>query len=137
MQLQRMNRLAPLSEEPIDEQDGRTGNRNRSGSGSGGGGSGGGGGGGRSWRNWIRTHLSILSCGKKSDGLNVLLSVLGCPLFPVSVQPNNFVSSANQVSDISLPLSVSVWEENKLGKQKQTSLSWVSFLAWVVGDLYF
>ncbi|XP_023526366.1 uncharacterized protein LOC111789880 [Cucurbita pepo subsp. pepo] len=97
MQLQRMNRLAPLSEEPIDEQDGRTRNRNRSGSGSGGGGSGG----GRSWRNWIRTHLSILSCGKKSDGLNVLLSVLGCPLFPVSVQPNNFVSSANQVSSSS------------------------------------
>ncbi|KAG7017537.1 hypothetical protein SDJN02_19402, partial [Cucurbita argyrosperma subsp. argyrosperma] len=104
MQLQRMSRLAPLSEEPIDEEDGRIRNRNRSGSGSGsgsGGGGGNGGGGGRSWRNWIRTHLSILSCGKKSDGLNVLLSVLGCPLFPVSVEPNNFVSSANQVSSSS------------------------------------
>lgn len=91
MQLQRMNRLAPLSEEPIDEHDSRTRNRNRNS----------GGGGGRSWRNWIRTHFSILSCGKKSDGLNVLLSVLGCPLFPVSLQPNSVVSDTNQVSSSS------------------------------------
>ncbi|XP_023540199.1 uncharacterized protein LOC111800643 [Cucurbita pepo subsp. pepo] len=89
-----MNRLAPLSEEPIDENDGRTRNRNRSTTA-------GSRGGGRSWRNWIRTHLSILYCGKKSDSLNVLLSVLGCPLFPVSVQPNTIVSSTNQVSSSS------------------------------------
>ncbi|XP_023005947.1 uncharacterized protein LOC111498804 [Cucurbita maxima] len=89
-----MNRLAPLSEEPIDETDGRTRHRNRSTAA-------GSRGGGRSWRNWIRTHLSILYCGKKSDSLNVLLSVLGCPLFPVSVQPNTIVSSTNQVSSSS------------------------------------
>ncbi|KAE8651125.1 hypothetical protein Csa_001511 [Cucumis sativus] len=86
-----MNRLAPLSEEPIDEHDARTRTRNRNRT------TAGAGGGGRSWRNWIRTHFSILSSAKKSDGLNVLLSVLGCPLFPVSLQPNSAVSITNQV----------------------------------------
>ncbi|KAM7261548.1 hypothetical protein ACFE04_020625 [Oxalis oulophora] len=70
------SRLAPLSEEPINEDhhEGSTTTHYK-------GGGGGNGGGGRSWKNWLKTHFSF---NKKSD-IKLLLSVLACPLFPVSV----------------------------------------------------
>ncbi|KAL6997529.1 hypothetical protein U1Q18_007655 [Sarracenia purpurea var. burkii] len=76
-----MSRLAPLSEEPINEDD-ESSNCSKK---------------GQPWRNWIKSHFSILF-NKKSD-LKILLSVLGCPLFPVSVhykQPFTPVSSSAQ-----------------------------------------
>ncbi|KAK9266596.1 hypothetical protein L1049_021661 [Liquidambar formosana] len=75
-----MSRLAPLSEEPINEED--TTNSSKK---------------GNTWRNWLKSHFSTLF-NKKSD-LRILLSVLGCPLFPVSVlpeQPLTEVSSSAQ-----------------------------------------
>ncbi|XP_021894003.1 uncharacterized protein LOC110811747 [Carica papaya] len=77
-----MSRLAPLSEEPInEEEDNSTGSSKKA----------------HSWKNWFRTHLSLVF-NKKSD-LKILLSVLGCPLFPVSIHPKpeiNEVSSSAQ-----------------------------------------
>ncbi|XP_028808648.1 uncharacterized protein LOC114763201 [Neltuma alba] len=80
-----MGRLAPLSEEPINEDDdGITGGSRK---------------GLQAWRNWswIKTPFS-LAFNKKSD-LKILLSVLGCPLFPVPLllkEPHNEVSSSAQ-----------------------------------------
>ncbi|XP_048226142.1 uncharacterized protein LOC8260206 [Ricinus communis] len=76
-----MNRLAPLSEEPIREDEESTSSSKK----------------GQSWKNWLKTHFSLVF-NKKSD-LKILLSVLGCPLFPVSVHPKlpiNEVSSSAQ-----------------------------------------
>ncbi|KVI08425.1 uncharacterized protein LOC112501501 [Cynara cardunculus var. scolymus] len=89
-----MSRLATLSEEPIDE-DGEykhhqshspwyssSGKRSH-----------------KTWRNWLKTHLSLLPNKHKSiNDLNILLSVLGCPLFPVSFLPPTPKSSSSQVS---------------------------------------
>ncbi|XP_027364289.1 uncharacterized protein LOC113871394 [Abrus precatorius] len=79
-----MGRLAPLSEEPINEED-EGNNNNKKGL--------------RSWKNWnwIKTHFSLVF--NKKSNLKILLSVLGCPLFPVPVQPElpfNEVSSSAQ-----------------------------------------
>ncbi|KAH1262110.1 hypothetical protein GmHk_02G004805 [Glycine max] len=67
-----MGRLAPLSEEPINEENEGYNNSNSKKC-------------LQSWRNWnwIKTHFS-LAFNKKSN-LKILLSVLGCPLFPVPV----------------------------------------------------
>ena len=65
-----MNRLAPLSEEPVNEEEEDNINSSKK---------------TNSWRNWLKTHFSLLF-NKKSD-LKVLLSVLGCPLFPLSPHP--------------------------------------------------
>ncbi|KAF3962963.1 hypothetical protein CMV_012586 [Castanea mollissima] len=78
-----MGRLAPLSEEPINAEDDNTSSSKK--------------GRGQTWRNWIKTHFSLVF-NKKSD-LKILLSVLGCPLFPVPLhpkQPLNEVSSSAQ-----------------------------------------
>ncbi|KAK5803963.1 uncharacterized protein LOC108454409 isoform X1 [Gossypium arboreum] len=75
-----MSRLAPLSEEPINEDNSANCSKK-----------------GLSWKNWLKTHLSLVF-NKKSD-LKILLSVLGCPLFPVSAlskPPINEVSSSAQ-----------------------------------------
>ncbi|WRX25527.1 Protein of unknown function DUF620 - like 1, partial [Theobroma cacao] len=75
-----MSRLAPLSEEPINEEDSANCSKK-----------------GLSWKNWLKTHFSLVF-NKKSD-LKILLSVLGCPLFPVSIlskPPINEVSSSAQ-----------------------------------------
>ncbi|XP_031274207.1 uncharacterized protein LOC116132680 [Pistacia vera] len=77
-----MSRLAPLSEEPINDEDqdfsfSNTSNKKP-----------------HSWKNWLKTHFSLLVFTKKSD-LKILLSVLGCPLFPVPVLPEH---SLNEVS---------------------------------------
>ncbi|KAJ6743115.1 LIPASE [Salix viminalis] len=64
-----MSRLAPLSEEPINEDEEYSTNCSRKK--------------GYSWKNWLKTHFYLVFS-KKSD-LKVLLSVLGCPLFPVSI----------------------------------------------------
>ncbi|KAK7278794.1 hypothetical protein RJT34_23830 [Clitoria ternatea] len=83
-----MGRLAPLSEEPInDEDEGNYNSNNNSKKGF------------HSWRNWnwIKTHFSLVF--NKKSNLKILLSVLGCPLFPVSVHPKlplNEVSSSAQ-----------------------------------------
>ncbi|XP_004303368.1 PREDICTED: uncharacterized protein LOC101293609 [Fragaria vesca subsp. vesca] len=83
-----MGRLAPLSEEPnINEEEDAT---NRSSKGimrS------------QTWRKWIKTHLTSLAIFNKRSDFKVLLSVLGCPLFPVSALPKlplNEVSSTAQ-----------------------------------------
>ncbi|KAI3417731.1 uncharacterized protein J3R85_014178 [Psidium guajava] len=76
-----MSRLAPVSEEPVDDESIRSCSKR-----------------GRSWRDWLRTHLSF-PFSKKTSHLKVLLSVLGCPLFPVSVHqktPFTEVSSSAQ-----------------------------------------
>lgn len=66
-----MNRLAPLCEEPVSEEDMKVSKR------------------GRNWKNWVRTHFSLLFFHKRSD-LQNLLSVLGCPLFPISSSSSSF-----------------------------------------------
>ncbi|XP_059668560.1 uncharacterized protein LOC132313684 [Cornus florida] len=73
-----MTRLSPLSEEPVNEEESTNCSKKA-----------------HTWRNWLMNHFSLLF-NKKSD-LKILLSVLGCPLFPVSVhpkQPINEVSSS-------------------------------------------
>ncbi|PON46613.1 hypothetical protein PanWU01x14_250430 [Parasponia andersonii] len=78
-----MGRLAPLSEEPINEEEDSS-NGSKKGM-------------RQTWRSWIKTHLSLVF-NKRSD-LKILLSVLGCPLFPLSLhpeQPLNEVSSSAQ-----------------------------------------
>ncbi|KAF2289553.1 hypothetical protein GH714_037116 [Hevea brasiliensis] len=65
-----MSRLAPLSEEPINEEEDKSNNCSKT---------------GQSWKNWLKSHFPLVF-NKKSD-LKILLSVLGCPLFPVSVHP--------------------------------------------------
>ncbi|CAN4096695.1 unnamed protein product [Withania somnifera] len=60
-----MSRLAPLSEVPTNEEESDSSSKKT-----------------QTWRNWFRT----LFISKKSD-LRILLSVLGCPLFPVSFHP--------------------------------------------------
>ncbi|KAL5545602.1 hypothetical protein UlMin_005289 [Ulmus minor] len=78
-----MARLSPLSEEPINEEDDSANSSKR--------------GMRQTWRNWIKTHFSLVF-NKRSD-LKILLSVLGCPLFPLSVHPKqdlNEVSSSAQ-----------------------------------------
>lgn len=64
-----MNRLATLSEEPLNEEDSAANCSKKA----------------LTWRNWLKNHFPLLF-NKKSD-LKILLSVLGCPLFPVSVNP--------------------------------------------------
>lgn len=64
-----MQRLAPLMEEPMDQgeqEEERGGRSTRS----------------KSWKKWIKTQLQSMVFHKKPD-MKVLLSVLGCPLFPV------------------------------------------------------
>lgn len=63
-----MARLAPLSEEPISEEESRSTARRI-----------------HSFHNWIKSHLPMLS--NKRNDLKILLSVLGCPLSPLSVSP--------------------------------------------------
>ncbi|TKY53225.1 hypothetical protein E2542_SST24750 [Spatholobus suberectus] len=80
-----MGRLAPLSEEPINEEEENNTNNSKKGL--------------QSWRNWnwIKTHFSLVF--NKKSNLKILLSVLGCPLFPVPVHPKlplNEVSSSAQ-----------------------------------------
>ncbi|KAJ6316584.1 hypothetical protein OIU78_019794 [Salix suchowensis] len=78
-----MSRLAPLSEEPINEDEEHSTNCSKKN--------------GHSWKTWLKTHFHLVF-NKKSD-LKVLLSVLGCPLFPVSIHskmPVNEVSSSAQ-----------------------------------------
>nr|DAD30113.1 TPA_asm: hypothetical protein HUJ06_031581 [Nelumbo nucifera] len=77
-----MGRLAPLSEEPINEEDTRNCSRK-----------------GQLWRNWLKNQFPLLF-NKKCD-LKVILSVLGCPLSPLSVHPtpsiNDVASSAQYI----------------------------------------
>ena len=77
-----MGRLAPLSEEPINAEDDNTNSSKK--------------GRGQTWRNWIKTHFSLVF-NKKSD-LKILLSVLGCPLFPVPVHPKQPFNEVNPFS---------------------------------------
>ncbi|XP_058209621.1 uncharacterized protein LOC131322337 [Rhododendron vialii] len=84
-----MSRLAPLSEEPINEDDDQqchTTSSNGSKKSA-----------QKTWRNWVKTHFSLLF-NKKSDDLRILLSVLGCPLSPVSLHPKLQTNVSSQVS---------------------------------------
>ncbi|XP_077226907.1 lipase (DUF620) [Tasmannia lanceolata] len=64
-----MGRLAPLSEEPINEEESRNRSKKQN-----------------SWRNWLKNQFPLIFH-KKSD-IKILLGVLGCPLSPISVHPN-------------------------------------------------
>ncbi|KAK4783009.1 hypothetical protein SAY86_007383 [Trapa natans] len=78
-----MGRLAPLCEEPIDVEEDNTKNRSKK---------------GWPWRNWLKSRMismSSFTMFTKKSNLRVLLSVLGCPLFPV---PALQKSSINEVS---------------------------------------
>ncbi|KAG8371807.1 hypothetical protein BUALT_Bualt12G0001600 [Buddleja alternifolia] len=86
------NRLAPVSEEPIDDEDNsrststNCNNKKKKAA-------------AHTWKHWLTNHFPLLFH-KKSD-LKVLLSVLGCPLFPLSVHhhpkhPISQVSSSAQ-----------------------------------------
>ena len=82
-----MGRLEPLSEEPINEDEEEccwSAKNPKKGSVR------------QTWRKWIRSHLSLslVMFGKRSD-LKLLLSVLACPLFPLSPHP----SLLNQVTN--------------------------------------
>ncbi|KAG8483766.1 hypothetical protein CXB51_023269 [Gossypium anomalum] len=100
-----MSRLAPLSEEPINEDDSANCSKK-----------------GLSWKNWLKTHLSLVF-NKKSD-LKILLSVLGCPLFPVSAlskPPINECLSTDMVASKS-PLAShheSIQKEKKVSSSAQ------------------
>ncbi|WOK92443.1 hypothetical protein Cni_G01134 [Canna indica] len=77
-----MARLAPLSEEPISEEEGSRTAATRI----------------HSFHNWLKSHLPMLST-KKND-IKILLSVLGCPLSPLSIsrkQPRDVASSAQYI----------------------------------------
>ncbi|KAI3518808.1 hypothetical protein L1887_07622 [Cichorium endivia] len=52
----------------------------------------------QTWRNWLKTHFSLANKHKSINYLNILLSVLGCPLVPVSLLPPKLsqVSSSAQ-----------------------------------------
>jgi len=78
-----MGRLAPLSEEPINEENERKLSKHNSKKGF------------QLWMNWswIKTHFSLVF--NKKSNLKMLLSVLGCPLFPVPIHPK---SPLNEVS---------------------------------------
>ncbi|KAI3471508.1 hypothetical protein Pfo_028158 [Paulownia fortunei] len=73
-----MNRLAPVSEEPINEENSRSTNCTKK---------------AQTWRNWLSNHFPQLFH-KKCD-LKILLSVLGCPLFPVSVHPKHSITQVS------------------------------------------
>jgi hypothetical protein len=73
---EQMSRLAPLSEEPINEDEEYSTNCSKKKV--------------HSWRNWLKTHFHLVF-NKRSD-LKVLLSVLGCPLFPVSIHSKSPVN---------------------------------------------
>ncbi|KAK3227143.1 hypothetical protein Dsin_007005 [Dipteronia sinensis] len=75
-----MNRLATLSEEPINEDEDSTNCSKK----------------GHSWKHWLKSHFSLVF-NKKSD-IKILLSVLGCPLFPVSLHNPIQTTLSNQVS---------------------------------------
>ncbi|KAL6512999.1 hypothetical protein OROHE_019789 [Orobanche hederae] len=71
-----MGRLAPLSEEPnINEEEDAINLSSKGIMRS------------QTWRRWIKTHLTSLAIFNKRSNYKVLLSILGCPLFPVSALP--------------------------------------------------
>ncbi|KAL3637344.1 hypothetical protein CASFOL_019643 [Castilleja foliolosa] len=72
-----MNRLAPVSEEPINEDNSNSNRTKKS----------------QTWRNWLTNHFPQFFH-KKCD-LKILLSVLGCPLFPVSVIPKHALTQVS------------------------------------------
>lgn len=69
----KMSRLAPLSEEPSNEEETKKLSKRS-----------------HAWKNWVKN----LFFHKKSD-FKILLSVLACPLFPISLRPHQ---SIHQVS---------------------------------------
>ena len=90
-----MGTLAPLSEEPInEEEDGTSNNKNNNSKK-----------GLNSWRNWnwIKTHFSLVF--NKKSNLKILLSVLGCPLFPLPVHPKLPLNEASPFCFFSFFLS--------------------------------
>ncbi|KAL9267811.1 hypothetical protein AKJ16_DCAP25788 [Drosera capensis] len=92
-----MSRLAPLSEEPVNEEENNKKmmkqrkmsmvlRRSQ-----------------QKWKNWVKTHLSVFSVflNKRPD-LKILLSVLACPLFPISVPSNSNNNPSNNLSSSAL-----------------------------------
>ncbi|GER52448.1 hypothetical protein STAS_29907 [Striga asiatica] len=73
-----MNRLAPVSEEPINEENSKKNWTTKK---------------AQTWRNWLSNHFPQLF-NKKSD-LKILLSVMGCPLFPLSVNPKHALTQVS------------------------------------------
>ncbi|GAB2253814.1 hypothetical protein Droror1_Dr00021623 [Drosera rotundifolia] len=91
-----MSRLAPLSEEPVNEEEynkkmmkqrkmSMVLRRSQ-----------------QKWKNWVKTHFSVFSVflNKRPD-LKILLSVLACPLFPISVPSTSNNSKNNPSNNLS------------------------------------
>uniref|UniRef100_A0A2P2NY95 Lipase n=1 Tax=Rhizophora mucronata TaxID=61149 RepID=A0A2P2NY95_RHIMU len=74
-----MSRLATVSEEPMSEEEDKSTSSSKK---------------VHSWRNWLKAHFTLVF-NKNSDHLKILLSVLGCPLFPVSVHPQPPINEAS------------------------------------------
>lgn len=68
-----MSRLEPLSEEPVIDDEGKRNRLKKVGR--------------HSWKHWLRAQFSVLYGRRSENDLKILLSVLGCPLFPVSPGP--------------------------------------------------
>ncbi|GFY93593.1 lipase [Actinidia rufa] len=75
-----MSRLSPLSEEPISEEEDNNNSKYCSKKGH------------QKWRSWLKNQFSLLIFNKKQSDVKILLSVLGCPLFPVSLHPKQPIS---------------------------------------------
>lgn len=93
-----MSRLAPLSEEPAINEDDEVINSGNSTAAKWATKK------GQTWRKWIKTHfchsLLFLFNKKSEDDLKILLSVLGCPLLPVSVFHQSTTTPPHQVSSL-------------------------------------
>ncbi|GAB2278028.1 hypothetical protein Dimus_012727 [Dionaea muscipula] len=89
-----MSRLAPVCEEPVNEEDDekekkqkmRRNNNNKVSKRT------------MTWKNWVKTHFSIFSYHRSFSDLKILLSVLACPLFPISLSSNPSPSSSTSSS---------------------------------------
>ncbi|PSS21110.1 RING finger protein like [Actinidia chinensis var. chinensis] len=75
-----MSRLSPLSEEPISEEEDNNNSKYCSKKGH------------QKWRSWLKNQFSLLIFNKRQSDVKILLSVLGCPLFPVSLHPKQPIS---------------------------------------------
>ncbi|GMH24261.1 hypothetical protein Nepgr_026104 [Nepenthes gracilis] len=69
-----MSRLAPLSEDPLNEEETKRLSKRS-----------------QTWKNWVKSHFSLFSFFNKRSDLKILLSVLGCPLFPISLRPRSSI----------------------------------------------
>ncbi|KAL5976739.1 hypothetical protein ACLOJK_021072 [Asimina triloba] len=93
-----MGRLAPLAEEPINEEEDTNKKKKRSKKEV------------SSWRNWVKSQLPLLF--HKKSHLKILLAVLACPLSPLSPSPlSKQPCNVSGVTLSSLDPQVASWSE--------------------------